>query len=87
MTRPSHTRFDASQSIFIGKCSFLLPNHFHKHPLWPATVELSIENLFPRAEVEFPMGDGNDHFAYHHAVNFVKVNSTLLRRRLEVSVI
>ena len=30
----------------------LLPNHLHQLPLWPAPVELAVEDLLPQAEVE-----------------------------------
>ena len=34
------------------------PNDLHQHPLLPSSIEFPVENLFPRAEVEFAFGDG-----------------------------
>jgi hypothetical protein len=43
----------------------LLPDDLDQHPLGPVAVEFAVENLFPRAEVEFPLGDGDDDFPAH----------------------
>jgi len=41
-------------------------DNFHENPLPPITVEFSIEDLFPGAEVEFAVGDRDDDFAAHY---------------------
>ena len=38
---------------------------FDEHTLAPAAIELSIKNLFPRAQIKPALGDGDDHFAPH----------------------
>src|SRR3974390_1537079 len=38
---------------------------FHQHALLAPAVELAVEDLFPRAEVEFAGGDGDDDFPAH----------------------
>ena len=43
----------------------LLPNDLDQHPLAPAAVELAVEDLLPRAEVELALGDGHDDLAAH----------------------
>jgi hypothetical protein len=42
---------------------FSLPNNFHQHALAAVAVEFAVENLFPRAEIQFPFRDGHDDFA------------------------
>lgn len=42
-----------------------LPNDFDKHSLPAITIKLAIEDLFPRAEIEFPLGDCNNDFTAH----------------------
>jgi hypothetical protein len=51
--RPARRRFDS------------LPNDLHQRPLPPQAVEFAVENLLPRAEVEFAGGDGHDDLAAH----------------------
>src|ERR1017187_7420111 len=36
----------------------LFPDNLHQHPLSPASIELAVEALFPRAETELSLGDG-----------------------------
>ena len=43
----------------------LLANNLHQHSLGPAAVKLAVENLLPRAEVQFAFGDRDDDFAAH----------------------
>lgn len=40
-------------------------DNFHQHPLATTPIELAVEDLFPRAEIEFSLRDGDDHFAAH----------------------
>src|SRR5687768_11149232 len=41
----------------------LLADDFHQSAFSAAAVEFAIEDLFPRAEIEFAFGDGDDDFA------------------------
>ena len=43
----------------------LLPDYFHQDSLGSATVELAVEDLLPRAEIEFSLRDGDHHFPAH----------------------
>ena len=67
----------------------LLPNHLHQHPLWPAPVELAVEDLLPRPEIELAARDRDDHFPAHDLplevripVVLAGVVVTILRDRL-----
>ena len=40
-------------------------NCLDEDSLAPSTVEFAVENLFPRPEVQFAFGDGDDDFAAH----------------------
>ena len=42
-----------------------LADDFHEHALSPPAIELAVENLLPRAEVEFALGDRHDDLASH----------------------
>ena len=44
----------------------LLADDLDEDPLFPSPIEFSVEDLFPRAEVQLRVGDGNDNFAAHH---------------------
>src|SRR6266511_757935 len=56
------SRFVVLRAVLLGN---LLANDFYEDPLAPAPVEFAIENSLPRAEVEFPVGDGHDNLAAH----------------------
>jgi hypothetical protein len=43
----------------------LFPDDFDEHALPPPSVKFTVENLLPRAEVEFAVRYGNDDFAPH----------------------
>ncbi len=43
----------------------LLPNHLHQYPLGPLAIELAVEDLLPRAEVQFAIRDGHNDFPAH----------------------
>ena len=45
--------------------SELLPNHLHQYPFPSFPIELVIKNVFPWAEVELAVGDGDDDFSAH----------------------
>ena len=48
-----------------GKLTRLVSNYLDQHSLSPSSVEFAVEDLFPRTEVEFALGDGDDDFAAH----------------------
>ena len=43
----------------------LLSDYLNQHPFAPTAVEFTVENLFPRSEIQFAFGDRDDHFAAH----------------------
>src|SRR5262245_760047 len=45
--------------------SLLLPDDLDQHPLGPVAVELAVEDLLPRPEVQLTLGNGDDDFAAH----------------------
>ena len=40
----------------------LLPDDFHERALAPVAVEFAVENLFPRAKIQFSFGNGDNDF-------------------------
>jgi len=42
-----------------------LADDFHEGAFAAAAVEFAVEDLFPRAEIEFAFGNGDDDFAAH----------------------
>jgi len=42
-----------------------LSYYLDQHSLFSSAVEFAVENLFPRAEIQFAFGDRNDNFAAH----------------------
>src|SRR5688572_27809941 len=46
-----------------GYC--LLTHHLHHHALLPLAVELGVEHLFPRPEIELAGGDRQHHLMPH----------------------
>ena len=55
----------------------LLADDLHEHPLRPAAVELAVEDLLPRAEVELPLRDRDHDLAAHHLPLHVGVGVVL----------
>src|SRR5713101_3887872 len=53
-------------------------NHLHQHAFSPQPVELPIENLFPRAEVQPAFGNRDDDFSPHQLALDVDRKSTRL---------
>ena len=51
----------------------LLPKHLDDHPLRPAAVELAVEDLLPRPEIEAAVGDRHDHLVVNEQVLEVRV--------------
>ncbi len=45
--------------------NLLLADNFYQGAFSTAAVEFAVEDLFPRAEVEFAFGDGDNDFAAH----------------------
>lgn len=62
-----------SQGISKGRFMPLFPDDLDENPLPAPAVELPVKNLFPRAEVEFAVGDGHHHFAPHDLPFHVRV--------------
>ena len=50
-----------------------LPNDLYQHPLSPSAVELTVEDLLPRAEIEPPLRHRHHHLAAHHLALEVRV--------------
>ena len=44
----------------------LFPDYLDEDALLPAAVELAVEDLFPRPEIELPVGDRDNDFTAHH---------------------
>ena len=42
-----------------------LSYYLDQHSLCASAVEFAVEDLFPRAEIQFALGDGDDDFAAH----------------------
>ena len=55
----------------------LLPDDLHQHALPPPAVELAVEDLLPRAEVQPAVGDRHDHLAAHDLALHVRVGVVL----------
>jgi hypothetical protein len=55
----------------------IIPDDFHEHALAAVAVEFAVENLFPRAEVQFALRDGHDDFAAHDLAFQVRVGVVL----------
>ena len=54
-----------------------LAENFHERAFAAAAVELAVENLFPRAEVEFARSHGDDDLAAHDGALEVGVGVVL----------
>src|SRR5215211_6839755 len=50
-----------------------LPKHLDDHPLGPPAVELAVEHLLPRPQVEAALGDRHDHLVVDQQVLQVRV--------------
>ena len=44
---------------------WLVSNYLDQHALPPSPVEFPVENLFPRAEIQFALSDCDDNFTAH----------------------
>ncbi len=56
-------------------CSFA--NNFHQHALSSAAIEFAIEDLLPRTEVQFALGDRDDNLASHNLPFHVRIGIVL----------
>jgi len=45
----------------------LFSDNFYQYPLPSFTVEFTVENFFPRTEIELPFCDRNDYFTPHYS--------------------
>ena len=50
-------------SVISGETS--LSYYLDQHSLLSSAVEFAVENLFPRSEIQFAIGDGDDNFTAH----------------------
>ena len=57
----------------------LLADHFDQYPFAPQPVELAVEDLLPRAEIEFAVGDRDDDLPAHDLPLQVRVRVILAR--------
>src|SRR5205807_470586 len=55
----------------------LLPDDLDQHPLGPVAVELAVEDLLPRPEIEFPLRDRHDDLPAHDLPLQVRVGVVL----------
>ena len=71
--------------IGLHRYEILLANNLDQDTLLSLPVELAIEYLFPRAEIQFAIGDGNDNFAPHDLPFDMRVGVRLARKIMSVS--
>jgi prepilin-type N-terminal cleavage/methylation domain-containing protein len=68
-------------TVFMFDCAFdpitEFPDDFDQHALAAAAVEFAVENLFPRAEIQFAFRDGHNDFAAHDLAFQVRVRVVL----------
>ena len=55
----------------------LLSDDLYEHSLFTPAVEFAVEDLLPRAEIEFTRGYGDNHFATHHLPLYVGIGVVL----------
>src|SRR5574341_2406426 len=48
----------------VARASFA--DHLDQHPLPPASIEFSVEDLFPRAKIQSALGNRHDNFSPLH---------------------
>jgi len=60
-------------------CQLLFPNDLDEHPLGAVAVELTVEDLLPRAKVEPASGDGHHHLTAHQLPLHVSIGIVLAR--------
>ena len=51
----------------------------HDHPLFPLSIELRVEHLLPRTEIELPVGDRQHHLVAHDGALQVRIGVVLAR--------
>lgn len=52
-------------NTLICSVLLLLTDDFYKHTYSVTSIELAVENLFPHAEIQAPIGHRDNHFAAH----------------------
>src|SRR5436309_3010962 len=57
--------------------SLFFTHHLHDDALLPLTIELGIEDLLPRAEIELAVGDGQNHLMTHDRALQMRVGIVL----------
>ena len=57
----------------------LLTNDLYQNAFAPPAVKLAIEDLFPRAEIQLPVGDGHHHLSAHDLTFHVRIRIVLTR--------
>ena len=63
----------------MGNHIRLFPDDFDQHPFPSSPVEFTVEYLFPGAEVEFALGDGNNNLAPHDLAFQMRIGIVLTR--------
>ena len=74
MLRPGLSNSSNGDAWFLSP---LFADDLDQHPLAAAAVELAVENLLPRAEVEFAFRDRDDDFPAHDLALHVGVGVVL----------
>src|SRR3954471_9776868 len=72
----SHARLNFGRH---GKPSSSFPDDLHEDALRPPSIELPVEDLLPRPEIELAVGDRHDHFPAHDLALEVGVGVVLAR--------
>jgi hypothetical protein len=56
---------------------FLFPNNLHQHPLASHAIELPVEDLLPRAEIQLAICYSHHYLPPHHLALVVRVGVAL----------
>ena len=67
---------NAKRAVLNGQS---LPDYLDHESLAAAAVELTVEDLLPRAEVEIAVGDGDHHFSTHDLAFVVRITVVFSR--------
>lgn len=65
---------------------YLFADDFDQHALSSATVEPAIEDLLPRAKIQFAVRDGNDYFTTHDLSLEIRVCVVFAGKVMEILV-
>ena len=70
-----------SRRLIGDQCEMSSLSYYLDQPsLFSSAVEFAVENLFPRAEIQFAFGDRNDNFAAHDLTLQVCIGVVFARR-------